>query len=207
MPDLIRHPGLDMTTKKQIIAVDCDDVLVETAADIFAHYNRLHGTDISDYFEIWQAMSSDESQNGRNTYLDSQEYLNKQPVKDAMRVLTKLNESCELHIVTGRPSFMQDVTLAWLEKHLPQVFKTVIFTNYFSESGKVAKRSKPEVCRAIGADYLIDDHVHHAEAVAAAGIPVLLFGSYPWNADFNETALIHRVRDWQAVEEYFDGRG
>lgn len=187
---------------KPIIAVDCDDVLVGTAQQILNHYNRNHGTNVSDYTEIWQLVSTDETRDSRNTYLDSKEYMNSQPTQDAMQALAKLNQSFELHIVTGRPGFMQDITLAWLEKHLPEIFKTVVFTDFFKKKGG---RSKAEVCLDLGAQYLIDDHIHHCEAVARVGVRALLFGDYPWNQKVVLPEGIARVKDWAAVLEYFDG--
>jgi len=187
-----------MTMKKKIIAVDCDDVLVETGQRLLDHYNQLHGTAITGYTEIWQAVSTEATKMSRDTYIDSDEYMASQPTQDAMRVLRELNEQHELHIVTGRPSFMQDVTLAWLERHLPGIFKTVIFTDFFKDSGG---RSKADVCAEIGADYLVDDHIHHCQAVAKRGVHALLFGSYPWNQDFEATEMIQRVAGWAEVEQ------
>jgi 5'(3')-deoxyribonucleotidase len=189
---------------KAIIAVDCDDVLVATAQQILDQYNRVHGTSVSDYTEIWQLMSSDETRDNRNTYLDSEEYMQSQPIQDAMRALRELNERFELHIVTGRPGFMQDITLAWLKKHLPEVFKTVVFTDFFKQQGG---RSKADICLELGADYLIDDHIRHCEAVARVGVTALLFGDYTWNQADELPKGVIRCKDWPAVAEYFDGIG
>jgi 5'(3')-deoxyribonucleotidase len=186
--------------KKLVIAVDCDDVLVETGQQLLDHYNRLHGTTITGYTEIWKAVSTEATRAARDTYIDSDEYLASQPTQDAVRVLTKLNETSELHIVTGRPSFMQDVTLAWLERHLPDIFRTVIFTDFFKATGA---RSKADICAEIGADYLIDDHIHHCQAVAETGVHALLFGNYLWNKDFEATDMIQRVSGWADVEQVF----
>ena len=189
---------------KPKVAVDCDDVLIGTAPQILAHYNAAHGTNISDYTEIWQLMSSEKTRDNRNTYLDSEEYMDSEPVQDAIQVLTKLSERFDLHIVTGRPTFMQDITLAWLAKHLPDIFKTVIFTDFFKDKGG---RSKADVCLEIAASYLIDDHAHHCTAVARVGVQAILFGDYPWNKAANLPTGVTRCKDWAAVLEYFDGKG
>ena len=75
------------------------------------------------------------------------------------------------------------------------IFESVEFTNYFSEN----PRSKSDVCRALNAQYLIDDHVHHATVVAETGIKVLLFGDYPWNQAESLHPNITRKKDWPAV--------
>ena len=65
-----------------------------------------------------------------------------------------------------------------------------------------AKISKPDMCKKIGAVALIDDSLDYAKQCAAAGLPVFLFGDYPWN----ETAepldqRITRVGTWRMVAQ------
>jgi len=39
-----------------------------------------------------------------------------------------------------------------------------------------------------------------------AGVQALLFGEYGWNMTQAIPESVVRVKDWQAVKEYFDGR-
>jgi hypothetical protein len=84
-----------------------------------------------------------------------------------------------------------------LERYFHGLFTSVEHTGMF---GKTA-RSKGDVCVEIGADLLIDDHLHHAQQVAAKNIDVLLFGNYPWNQAETLPKHIRRVQGWADVEE------
>ncbi len=57
-----------------------------------------------------------------------------------------------------------------LDQYFPGVFQSIECTGFFD--GKA--RSKADVCKQLGADLLIDDHLHHAKAGAQIGID-----SYP----------------------------
>jgi len=101
------------------------------------------------------------------------------PIPHAFATLQKLKEDYDLHIVTSRQFAIQDLTLQWVEQHFPGIFSEVHFGNHYSREGKV--RSKPEICRDIGAVLLIDDSLQYAMHCYKAEIPVLLFGEYAWN--------------------------
>ena len=58
------------------------------------------------------------------------------------------------------------------------------------------------MCAKIGAVALIDDSIDYARQCAEAGLPVFLFGDYPWNRiDSGEPPLdparIVRVASWR----------
>lgn len=102
-----------------------------------------------------------------------------QPIPHAFETLHKLKEEYDLHIVTSRQFAIQDLTTKWVEQHFPGIFSKLHFGNHYSREGKV--RSKPEICREIGAVLLIDDSLQYAMDCYKADIPVLLFGEYAWN--------------------------
>jgi uncharacterized HAD superfamily protein len=66
--------------------------------------------------------------------------------------------------------------------------------------------TKTKILAEIGANYLIDDQPKHCIAAAEAGITALLFGDYKWNKDIELKTNMVRVKNWQEVTEYFDGR-
>lgn len=101
------------------------------------------------------------------------------PIPHAFETLQRLKEDYDLHIVTSRQFAIQGLTLEWVEQHFPGIFTEVHFGNHYSREGKV--RSKPEICRDIGAVLLIDDSLQYAMHCYKADIPVLLFGEYAWN--------------------------
>ena len=57
------------------------------------------------------------------------------------------------------------------------------------------------MCAKIGACALIDDSKDYARQCATAGIPVFLFGDYPWNAlkpgEAPFPILVTRVNSWR----------
>ena len=88
----------------------------------------------------------------------------------------------------------------FVRQHFPDTFAALHFGNHFGKTG--AKVSKPDMCKKIGALALIDDSLDYAKQCAAAGLPVFLFGDYPWN----ETAepldqRITRVGTWRMVAQ------
>lgn len=63
------------------------------------------------------------------------------------------------------------------------------------------KRTKSEVCRVLGADILVDDHIAHAEDVLSAGLKAIVFGNYPWNQRAILPKGMVRRKDWEGVKE------
>jgi uncharacterized HAD superfamily protein len=188
--------------KKLSIAIDCDDVIVPTASLIIDHYNKTYGTKVSlnDYYIMsnpnWN-VDLDEGISRINRYMESEEYQRATPFVEAIEIIRKLSRSHELHVITGRADFLIKGTEHMLAEHFPDIFASIEFTNFYGET----PRQKSEVCRELGIDLLIDDHVHHARTVAECGIDVLLFGNYPWNQAKDLPKNIRRVQGWQEVAE------
>ncbi len=189
----------------EIIAVDLDDVVVETAQNVLDHYNSEYGTDIqldqyysTDYERTWQTPDKDTAVRRVNAYLETDEYFNLLPVEEAIQVIRQLKEAYELHIITGRPDFVEEATRQWLERYFPDIFKTVIFSNYYDLSGEKG-RPKGNICVELGAKLLIDDHLVHALNASASGIDVFLFGNFPWNQADQLPSNIRSVKDWLEI--------
>ena len=189
--------------KIKIIAIDCDDVLVPTAQSILDHYNKTYGTGIplellySKDVAVWGVGEYGEAVKRVQAYLSSHEYLNLPPFKEAIDAITQLSKYYELHVVTARHDELAEATKRMLAEHFPGLFKSIEFTNHFSETA----RTKAQVCQAIGAQILIDDHLNHAELAAECGIQVLLFGDYPWNKADSLPPTIVRVSGWNDVAQ------
>lgn len=187
---------------KPIIAIDCDDTIINTASNFLDYYNNTFGTNVElkDYYSsdlsLWKA--DRETFDARvHSYLNSADYQNITPFDDAINVIDQLSDKFELHIVTARPDSLVDITKSMLQLHFPDKFNSIIFTNDLSSK----KRTKAEVCNELSASYLIDDHIHHAEIAAEHGISVLLFGDYPWNETSNLHANIQRVQNWHQIQD------
>jgi len=188
--------------KRLVIAIDCDDVIVPTAPMIIDHYNKTYGTNVelkdfySNDLSAWGAESDQSAKDRVDLYLESVEYQNAEPFIEAIEAIRKLGEHHELHLVTGRADFLSAATEEMLSLHFPGLFKSLEFTNFFGQN----PRSKGDVCTQLSADYLIEDHLHHAKVVAECGTQVLLFGEYPWNqTDEPLPANVQRVQGWSGV--------
>ncbi len=198
---LVRYHGY--MTNYQTIAIDCDDVLVATAPLILNHYNKMYGThlELKDMYskdlKVWDVPDAATAIARVEGYLETEEYRTQPPLREAIEVTKRLAQRYNLHIVTGRTEFLAVATQAMLDQYFPNVFQSIEYTGFFGSKA----RSKADVCKELGANLLIDDHLHHAEAVAGVGIDVLLFGEYPWNQSDELPERMQRVRSWKDVEK------
>ena len=192
--------------RRLVIAVDCDDVLVPTLGRTVELYNRKYGTNIQlkDFYtpvsmEIWGTDVEQVAVDRVGEFIRSDEFAQTPPEEDTIQSVAKLATMHELHLVTGRTSDLEPVTVAMLERYFPGCFTSIEHTNYFHQS---KARSKGEVCQQIGADVLIDDHIVHGESVLAHGVErVIVFGNYPWNTSDTLVDGMVRCDNWNAVEE------
>lgn len=195
--------------RKEVIAVDLDDVVVETAQLVVDYVNNKYGTHVHlrDFYsrdpDVWETKDTETAVARIYELLESDEYFESPPIQEAIAAIRSLKLNHTLLIVTGRPDFMELATRKWLKNHLPDIFEDVVFTNYFSDD---KARSKGDVCRELGATFLIDDHLDHCFSALEQGITPLLFGNYPWNAAKTLPAGIVRVDNWQEVLEFFDAK-
>ncbi len=188
-------------TTRLIIAVDCDDVIVDTSPALIEYYNRTYSThlELKDMYAdspAWDVKTEEEAILRCEEFLRTDEFQKVAPAKETVASIKRIAEVHELHLVTGRSDFLEAATMAMVELYFPKVFASVEHTGMYGEK----PRSKGDVCVQIKADVMIDDHIRHAEQVAERGIHVLLFGDYPWNQRKTLPKYIRRVKDWAEVE-------
>lgn len=198
-------------TKKQIIAFDCDDVIVATGSLLVEYYNKLHGTNVQakdfyskDYKCVWMADSATVAHD-LFAYILTDECASLLPMDGASDVLRELAKKYTLYIVTGRPGYTEKATNAWIDKYLPGIFEKVVFTNFFkANNSRGATRTKADVCRELGAEYLVDDHLAHIRNVAKQGVAGLLFGNLSWEQVGELPPKAVKVDDWNGLRKYFN---
>jgi uncharacterized protein len=111
------------------------------------------------------------------------------PTAGAAEALAALRrEGHELVVVTARSPRLRGLTEAWLAYHGMAVDRL-----YFLEGG-----SKAPVALQEGLDLLVEDAPHNALAVAAAGVPVLLYGA-PYNAQVTHPLVTRCQTGWPDV--------
>ncbi len=202
--------------KQHTIAIDIDDVLADFAKGFVVFSNDRWGTHltIDDYDEHWakiwqvdnatvEARSNELHGSGMIRDLSSRD--------DARHVLEGLSTRYHLIVITSRRSQLRDDTLDWLSQHYPMIdTSNVTFAGFWDGTitDESVKRTKADIAKGLGADYLIDDQLKHCLAASAAGIESILFGDYSWNQiGANEMPdNMRRLSSWSEVDEYFAQR-
>ncbi|MFA5004222.1 MAG: hypothetical protein WC498_03025 [Candidatus Saccharimonadales bacterium] len=196
--------------RKQIVAIDIDEVLFPMAPTYLEYHNAVHGTsytvnDLTSYYiehltgeTVEQVMAKIEA------YLGTAHYKETGPMPGSIEVIRKLSEKYELVVITARDPFYRGSTEEFIAKHYPELFKALHYTHILEVPGKT--RPKYEICKEVGAIMLIDDNLSNVIACAERGISSVLFGDYPWNQSDKLPATVIRCKDWAAVMGYFDGR-
>lgn len=196
------------------IAFDIDDVIAANAEGFVEFSNRRWGTNLKpgDYSEHWAQMwgiSDDETEARREVILQNRVFLKHRFFDEAKPVLIKLKSHYKLVIISSRGPRVQAETIAWINQAYPGVFQEFHFPKIWDQPLTIdekVKMTKAEICREVGADYLVDDQPKHCLAVADAGITALLFGDYDWNRKVKLQPNMVRAKTWQDVLEYFDAR-
>jgi 5'(3')-deoxyribonucleotidase len=196
--------------QRKTIAVDIDDVLSKSAEGFIAFSNEQWGMSLKpeDYQEEWAivwGVPLDEALRRSVEFHASGATGRYEPNEMAMPALKKLAQEFDLVAVTSRRVVLKPETDAWIDRHFPHLFKELHYAGIWDDIapdsiGHALKRTKAELCREIGADYLIDDQIKHCTGAAGAGVAALLFGANP---GMKVPAGVTPVQHWKEVEEYF----
>lgn len=188
--------------KRQSIAIDIDDVVVAHVDEFIKFSNKNFGTNytIDDYNDRWDILwginDDAEIKKRAQSFHSPESVLNYEFIKDAKPTIEKLSRKYDLYIVTARPEHIVEITKTWVEKHFAEVFKGVHFVPIWYVDNKI---TKGDICRQIGADYLIDDAVKHCNTAAKSGVKAILFGDYAWNRHEEIAENVTRCKNWQEV--------
>ncbi|KAJ3695751.1 hypothetical protein LUZ60_001128 [Juncus effusus] len=199
------------TREKLVVAVDVDEVLGsflsalnKFIADRCSWNHSVSEYYVYEFFKIWKC-SRKEADILVHEFFKTHYFQDGiHPIPGAFNALQNLSSFCSLSVVTSRQNAIKNHTLEWLEKHYPGLFNEIHFGNHFALDGQ--SKPKSEICRSLGAKYLIDDNPRYAMECAEVGIKVLLFdyhNSYPWCKTGVEEShpLVTKVHNWQEVEQ------
>ena len=176
-----------------VIAVDCDDVLLPSAARIVELYNQKFGTAVSladsqTDTPDWQASRQEIGERIYDIQL-SDEYLKTRPYQQAIDTCRQLAEIHDLHLVTARPGRIMSTTIDMLERYFKGVFQEIEHVGLDGNKG--------ETCRRLQADVLIDDNYTHLETAKVCGVANRIwFGDYPWQGEVATVSHTLRCKDW-----------
>lgn len=197
---------------KPIIAIDIDDVLADHAKQFVEFSNNRWGTSltIDDYDEHWAEMWQVDNKETelRATEFRSSNLISKYNRDDsAFEVLQELSKRFSLIVLTSRRLEMEKETRLWITSQYPDIFSDVHFSGIWETIDSEAHlRTKAEVCKSLGANYLIDDQIKHCLGASECGVTGLLFGNYFWNRLSELPANVVRCQNWHEIREYFKDR-
>jgi 5'(3')-deoxyribonucleotidase len=197
---------------RQKIAIDVDDVLAANAEGFVNFSNERWGTNLTvdDYDEHWGKVWETEAEETEQRALDfhySGVVSGYRPFREAEAVLRYLSTHFQLEIVTSRRMLIEAETLAWIESHFPGIFDAIHFGGIWDKVHPGSHTAtKTDICKQIGAHYLIDDQVKHCVAAAEKGIAAVLFGDYKWNQLDPLPEGVARCASWADIQTYFAGR-
>lgn len=197
---------------KKTIAIDIDDVLAANAEGFIAYSNERWGTKLTvdDYDEHWAQVwkvDNEETERRATEIHDQKIMATYRHFEDAKPVLKELATSHKLVIITSRRRQLLEETTKWINSYFKDIFSEIHFSGIWdSINSNSQNATKAEICREVGADYLIDDQLKHCLAVVECDIEALLFGNYKWNQLDKLPKGVTRVDDWEAVREYFSAR-
>jgi uncharacterized HAD superfamily protein len=185
-----------------IIGVDMDDVIFSFNDSLHAYHNAKYGTsvkreDITSYNleDVWKCTSK-EVDDKLTEFFSTKEHDKAVIIPGSFEALAKLKKVNDLHVITSRGDWSEDITLRWIDKNFPEHFKSVSLTNQsLGSPGK--RRSKAEVCRELKVDVMIEDSLSQAKEISAVVSRVFLLDC-PWNqGDVPEN--VTRVFSWGEI--------
>jgi FMN phosphatase YigB (HAD superfamily) len=204
-----------MSSKKKILW-DIDDVLVASAPGFVKYSNERWGHNLvaDDYHEAWDlvwGVSLEEAIRRADELHISGVVGTYAHFPEAVAVLQNLAAKYEHLAGTSRRITLRPETEALIHQGpFKDLFSAIHYLGIWDTDKPVKeqlKLTKAELCKALRADYLVDDQLKHCIGAAEAGVPALLFGNYRWNqTDKPLPNGITRVADWRAVQEFFDAQ-
>lgn len=190
---------------KPVLAVDIDEVLAPFVEELARHHNNLHQTELElkhffsyDFWHVWGG-TRDEAIAKVRYFHDSGASSDVKPFPEALAALRQIKNQYDLQIVTSRQLEYEELTRRWLERNFAGVFSAAHFGNHYQEDITIKPTNKSDLCKSIGANWLVDDSLVYARECAGKGIKVLLFGDYPWNQADELPEGVTRVKDWDEV--------
>lgn len=183
---------------KSTIAIDLDNVIAKTDTKIREIIKSLSGISLVqddiqrwDYSEVLMCKGLDAQQAEEIMGLTMGQFhehdcFEVEPLTRAVDIIFEIHHAgLEVMIVTGRKKTRkcEELTKRWLREQL------------IPDSWLLMEENKSSICTQWS--FLIEDAPHHAQDVANAGIPVLLF-DYPWNRSISHR-LVKRISGWDEV--------
>jgi hypothetical protein len=185
------------------IGIDFDETVADSIQMIIKLHNKQYGTnykkeEVVKYKveEVWDG-PKEEWMAKLDEFLSAKNAAHLDPVVGAIPAIDALKKAGhELSIITARGESDVEATELWLKMHFPSTFEGVHYGHARSED-PTKRRSKSAMCKALGIELMIDDHMNVAKDCAEAGIRVLLIDE-PWNQGELPPG-VERVYSWEEI--------
>ncbi|MFS8130951.1 MAG: 5' nucleotidase, NT5C type [Candidatus Dojkabacteria bacterium] len=192
------------------IGIDIDDVLAAFSTQWQNYYNKTYGTnykfeDIIDYNfgVVYKDASPEEVVKRAFEFVNSPDFLLINTVEGSTEGISSLKNH-ELFVITSRSDDIKQTSIDWLDKHFPNKFKDIIFTNSFSNNPNLKVVTKAEVGKRLGITTMVEDAPSHAINFAENGVKSILLDK-PWNRSMKGHDLITRAKTWEEVTKLING--
>lgn len=198
---------------KRIIAIDIDDVLADTTDVLRQFVNDQTGSQLTPedylvpgdyhryYDRIWESHGIAKKINYEafaQAMIRDQSAVPLLP--GARAAIHHLSKKFHIVFITYRKSSWEMATKKWFKDYFAKDDVELHFTGHRDDEGY---KTKGQLCRALGAEILIDDNPEHCLSALEEGIDALLFGSYGWSVNVPKGLI--RCKDWGSVLEYLNG--
>ncbi len=190
--------------------VDVDDVLSETTRALarlarerfgkVVDFEAMHSFDLrvsiglSD--EEWHVFMAEAHEAAHLSSLE--------PLEGAREALVRTRAAgWAVHVITGRPPDVREITAAWLERHELPFDAIEMVDKYGRYAGHGTLSREALLARAY--PVVVEDSLEIAEALVTAGTRRVLLMDRPWNRrPVRASAAIRRVSSWSEIEVHLE---
>jgi uncharacterized HAD superfamily protein len=188
------------------IGIDLDGCAADTISPFLKFYNERHNSKYAyeeilthDFWDLF-GITREEAIGRMHDFYEQTEFDIIPVIGTAAETIKKLNEDNELIVITARPLIYKEKTMQWLEKHFPNIFSKVIFTNQYSKDHLSKQTTKAAICEMEGIDILVEDFDKYVTECAGVCKKVIVFDQ-PWNQNAKLPENAVRVKSWDEVLE------
>jgi len=187
--------------KKLKIGIDLDDVVFDFISLVLKKYKEIFEKEIlfeevsSFYFSRVFNLSQEKVDLFFKKILIKESVENLELCEFAKEIILELSKNNKIFFITSRVH-AKDGTLESLNKNFSEINFELIFSSnpYHKNEGK----SKGEICKELGINFMIEDDIKHCEECIQKGIKVFLLDK-PWNQKYLENEDIIRVKNWNEI--------
>lgn len=182
------------------IGIDIDEVIVEFVEGYLEIYKIKFGKiplkeSILSY-NLWEYLdlTKEEAYSLSDELYESDIFKDLIFVEGALESVKKLSENHEIFFITARPEQIKEKTELMLKKAFPDINYNLLHSKGFYGGVK----SKGEICRKLGINFMVEDHKEMALDCAKNKVKTFLLEK-PWNRDCEDHVKIIKVKNWGEI--------